>query len=159
MAEPSSRLYSVFDQIWDRQYGIWTKAPPPPKALGDGQDAFIAFRRRSAAANNADPFTHIELQDPHLVDFLRTCLPTEVGLFSKPASVGRSHSAQAIRNQLELSCLFRLTHNWYTSAGRLFKQRQKDHHYKRDQEDRSMLCLNSFRPSLPIRKLCAFEYG
>lgn len=84
------KLYSVFDQVWDRQYGIWTKAPPPPKALGDGQDAFVAFRRKSATTNNADPFTHIELQDPRLVEFLRTCLPTEGGLFSKPANVRRS---------------------------------------------------------------------
>ena len=90
---PPSKLYSVFDQVWDRQYGIWTKAPPPPKALGDGQDAFVAFRRKSATTNNADPFTHIELQDQRLVQFLRTCLPTEVGLFNKPASV-RSNSRE-----------------------------------------------------------------
>jgi hypothetical protein len=79
--------YSVHDQVWDRQYGIWTKAPAPPKALTDGQEAFVAFRRKSANTNNADPFTHIELLDPRLVQFLRKVLPTETGLFGKPASV------------------------------------------------------------------------
>jgi hypothetical protein len=85
-----SKRYSVYDQVWDRQYGIWTKAPEPPKALSDGQQAFVAFRRKSANTNNADPFTHIELQDQRLVQFLRKVLPTESGLFSKPASVGHS---------------------------------------------------------------------
>lgn len=79
--------YSVHDQVWDRQYGIWTKAPAPPKPLGDHQDAFIAFRRKSANQNNADPFTHVEVVDPGLVQFLRGVLPTEAGLFGKPASV------------------------------------------------------------------------
>jgi hypothetical protein len=81
------KRYSVHEQVWDRQYGIWTKAPAPPKALSDGQEAFVAYRRKSANTNNADPFTHIELQDQRLVQFLRTVLPTESGLFSKPASV------------------------------------------------------------------------
>ncbi|KAI5449076.1 hypothetical protein NCC49_005347 [Naganishia albida] len=79
--------YSVHDQVWDRQYGIWTKAPAPPKPLGDHQDAFIAFRRKSANQNNADPFTHVEVVDPGLVQFLRGVLPTEAGLFGKPASI------------------------------------------------------------------------
>ncbi|KAJ9095055.1 hypothetical protein QFC19_007735 [Naganishia cerealis] len=83
----SSKRYSAHDQVWDRQYGIWTKAPPPPKALTDGQEAFVAFRRKSANTNNADPFTHIELQDQRLVQFLRKVLPTESGLFNKPASI------------------------------------------------------------------------
>ncbi|KAJ9093162.1 hypothetical protein QFC21_006478 [Naganishia friedmannii] len=82
-----SKRYSVHDQVWDRQYGIWTKAPEPPKALTGGQEAFVAFRRKSANTNNADPFTHIELQDQRLVQFLRKVLPTESGLFSKPASI------------------------------------------------------------------------
>lgn len=86
----NSKRYSVHDQVWDRQYGIWTKAPAPPKALTDGQEAFVAFRRKSANTNNADPFTHIELQDQRLVQFLRQVLPTESGLFNKPASVSRS---------------------------------------------------------------------
>lgn len=81
------KRYSVHEQVWDRQYGIWTKAPAPPKALTDGQEAFVAYRRKSANTNNADPFTHIELQDQRLVQFLRKVLPTESGLFNKPASV------------------------------------------------------------------------
>lgn len=83
----SSKRYSVHDQVWDRQYGIWTKAPAPPKALTDGQEAFVAYRRKSANTNNADPFTHIELHDQRLVMFLRKVLPTETSLFNKPASV------------------------------------------------------------------------
>ncbi|KAJ9111035.1 hypothetical protein QFC22_006631 [Naganishia vaughanmartiniae] len=82
-----SKRYSVYNQVWDRQYGIWTKAPEPPKALTGGQEAFVAFRRKSANTNNADPFTHIELQDQRLVQFLRKVLPTESGLFNKPASI------------------------------------------------------------------------
>jgi hypothetical protein len=81
------KRYSVHEQVWDRQYGIWTKAPAPPKALTDGQEAFVAYRRKSANTNNADPFTHIDLQDQRLVQFLRKVLPTESGLFNKPASV------------------------------------------------------------------------
>jgi hypothetical protein len=83
----TAKRYSVHDQVWDRQYGIWTKAPAPPKALSDGQEAFVAYRRKSANINNADPFTHIDLQDQRLVQFLRVVLPTESGLFNKPASV------------------------------------------------------------------------
>jgi len=86
----ASKRYSVHDQVWDRQYGIWTKAPAPPKALSDGQEAFVAYRRKSANTNNADPFTHIDLQDQRLVQFLRTVLPTESGLFNKPASVSNT---------------------------------------------------------------------
>ena len=83
----ASKRYSVHDQVWDRQYGIWTKAPAPPKALTNGQEVFVAYRRKSANTNNADPFTHIELQDQRLVMFLRNVLPTETSLFNKPASV------------------------------------------------------------------------
>jgi len=100
----TSTRYSVHDQVWDRQYGIWTKAPAPPKALSDGQEAFVAYRRTSANTNNADPFTHIDLQDQRLVQFLRIVLPTESGLFNKPASV--SSTGQVARLSLIKSWAF-----------------------------------------------------
>jgi hypothetical protein len=146
----SPKLYSVFDQVWDRQYGIWTKAPPPPKALGDGQDAFIAFRRKSATTNNADPFTHIELQDPRLVEFLRTCLPTEGGLFSKLANVRRSLQGlhDLVLRPLHVN---RLMLNCFMSAARPCDQRQEACRWK--PRDRSTLSLDSCRKNLRMREL------
>lgn len=145
----SPKLYSVFDQVWDRQYGIWTKAPPPPKALGDGQDAFVAFRRKSATTNNADPFTHIELQDPRLVEFLRTCLPTEGGLFSKPANVRRS--LQGLHDLgLKLLHVTRSMRNCSMSAARPCDQRQEACRWR--PRDRSTLSSDSYRKNSRMRE-------
>lgn len=148
------KLYSVFDQVWDRQYGIWTKAPPPPKALGDGQDAFVAFRRKSATTNNADPFTHIELQDPRLVEFLRTCLPTEGGLFSKPANVRRSIQAphDLVLRPLHVT---RLMLNCSMSAARPCDQRQETCRWK--PRDRSTLFSDSCRKNSQMRESSPFD--
>jgi hypothetical protein len=84
--------YSVIQQIWDRQYGVWAAAPEPPKPQADppGKIDFVAMRRTSASINNADPFTHIELRNLELAHFLRSCLPSELGLFNKPPSVSKT---------------------------------------------------------------------
>ncbi len=100
---PMQPQFSVIQQIWDRQYGIWTAAPEPPKLLANsqGQLAFLAMRRASAATNNAEPFTHIELRNLQLAHFLRQCLPSEASLFNKPPTVSRFDSLVLV------SCLFR----------------------------------------------------
>ena len=84
-----SARYSVVEQIWDRQFGRWAVAPviEAPKHIGGTEDAFVAYRRTSATVNNAEPFTHIELRDSVLIHFLRTCFPSQAGLYSKPAGV------------------------------------------------------------------------
>jgi hypothetical protein len=68
-------------------------ALPFERMLGDmiltnGQEVFVAYRRKSANTNNADPFTHIELQDQQQ----RICdvhaQLTLAGLLNSDVSVG-----------------------------------------------------------------------
>lgn len=79
--------YAVIDQVWDRQFGMWTRAPDPPKPFGSAEDTFVAYRRTSANQNNSNAFMHIEVRDPALVQFLREALPTESHLYDKPAGL------------------------------------------------------------------------
>lgn len=83
----SPTKYAVIDQVWDRQFGMWTRAPDPPKPFGSAEDAFVAYRRTSASQNNSNAFMHIEVREPALIQFLREALPTESHLYDKPAGL------------------------------------------------------------------------